>query len=104
MLAHNVYFSLHDQSEAAKNELVAGCHKFLTDHPGMLFYAAGTASDIDRPVTDRDYDVALCTVFRDRAAHDEYQAAPRHRDFIERFKANWKKVRVFDSDVSPAPW
>jgi len=100
VLAHNVFFSLNDRSAAAVAALVEECHKFLSDHPGIVFYAAGTVSDVDRPVSDRDYDVALHVVFTDRAAHDAYQAAPAHQEFIARNKANWKKVRVFDSEVS----
>ncbi len=54
----------------------------------------------DRPVNDRDFDIALQTVFRDRAAHDAYQVAPRHKQFIAENSAMWAKVRVFDADVS----
>jgi hypothetical protein len=39
-------------------------------------------------------------VFESRAAHDAYQVAPRHVQFIEENKANWAKVRVFDANVS----
>lgn len=99
MFAHNVFFSLNDGGPSAIQALVSDCHKYLSDHPGVVFYAAGTVSDIDRPVSDRDYDVALHVVFTDRAAHDAYQAAPAHQEFIARNKENWKKVRVFDSDV-----
>lgn len=102
MLAHNVFFSLHDASPAAIQSLVADCHKYLSDHPGVVFYAAGTVSDVNRPVSDRDYDVALHLVFTDRAAHDAYQDAPAHQEFIERNQHNWKQVRVFDSDVEGA--
>jgi quinol monooxygenase YgiN len=100
MFAHNVFFSLNDAGQPAVTALVNDCHKYLADHPGMLFYAAGTLSDVARPVSDRDYDVALHVIFTDRAAHDAYQSAPAHQEFIARNKANWKKVRVFDSDVS----
>ena len=103
MLAHNVFFSLHDNSPAAIASLVADCHKYLSRHPGEVFYAAGTLSDVDRPVSDRDYDVALHVVFTDRAALDAYAVAPRHQEFIAANKANWKKVRVFDSVVSGPP-
>jgi len=102
MLAHNVYFILQDNSQAAKQKLVADCKKFLSGHPGTVFFAAGLlAQDMDRPVNDRDFDVALHVVFKDKAAHDQYQKNDRHAKFIEENKANWKKVRVFDSYVSP---
>jgi hypothetical protein len=102
MLAHNVYFSLNDPSQAAKEKLVAACKKYLSGHAGTVFFAAGTlAKDLARPVNDRDFDVALHVVFKDKAAHDQYQKAPAHLKFIEENQANWKKVRVFDSYVGP---
>jgi hypothetical protein len=102
MIAHMVYFSLKDNSAEAKKKLVDACKKYLSKHPGEVFFAAGTlATGFDRPVNDRDFDVALHIVFRDRAAHDKYQDAPRHKQFIDENKDNWKKVRVFDSAVQP---
>jgi hypothetical protein len=100
MHAHNVYFSLNDASPAAVAAMVADCRKYLAGHPGEVFFAAGTLSDVDRAVSDRNYDVALHIVFADRASHDAYAVAPRHQQFIAANQANWKKVRVFDSVVS----
>ena len=100
MLAHNVFFTLNDPSDIAKQILVAACKKYLTDHPGTVFFACGTlATEFDRPVNDRGFDVALHLVFRTTADHDVYQSAPRHDQFIAENKANWKSVRVFDSLV-----
>jgi hypothetical protein len=100
LLAHNVYFALHDSSDAATARLVAACKKYLAGHPGTVFFACGTrARDFVRPVNDRDFDVSLHIIFESQAAHDAYQAAPRHEQFIEENKATWKKVRVFDSAV-----
>ena len=102
MHAHNVYFSLNDPSEAARRKLVEACRKHLWGHPGTVSFAAGTlAEDCKRPVNDRDFDVAMHLVFKDKAAHDEYQKAARHQTFIEENQSNWKKVRVFDSSVEP---
>jgi hypothetical protein len=101
MVAHMVYFSLKDNSPDAKQKLVEACRKYLSKHPGEVFFAAGTlAEDLKREVNDRDFDVSLNIVFKDRAAHDTYQDAKRHLQFIEENKENWKKVRVFDSYVS----
>jgi hypothetical protein len=99
-LAHNVYFSLNDSSEAAKAKLVGACQKYLKGHAGEIFFAAGTlAGDFTREVNDRDFDVSLHIVFRGKADHDRYQAHERHARFIAENQANWKKVRVFDSYV-----
>ncbi|MEW4529718.1 MAG: Dabb family protein [Maioricimonas sp. JB045] len=99
MLAHNVYFTLKDDSPEAAERLVAACHKYLKDHPGVVFFAAGTiAEDLERPVNDRMADVGLHVIFEDRASHDTYQTAQDHLTFIEEQKGNWKQVRVFDSN------
>ena len=100
MLAHNVYFTLNDASQEKKTELVQECHTYLKDHHGVVFFAAGTLSaEHDRPVNDRDFDVALHVIFDSAASQDTYQTAPDHLTFIERNKGNWKQVRVFDSLV-----
>ena len=103
MLAHNVYFLLKDNSTTAKEKLQAACKKYLTGHPGTIFFACGTlAQELRREVNDRDFDVALHVIFQDQATHDQYQAAARHQQFIAGNKENWKKVRVFDSIVEPS--
>ena len=103
MLVHNVFFKLKDSSAENCQKLVASCKKYLTDHPGTTFFAAGTVSDLDRPVNDRDFDVGLHVIFANRAAHDEYQTAERHLQFIAENRETWDKVRVFDSDAFPVP-
>ncbi len=101
MLAHNVYFALNDASSRAVDQLVAACHKYLKEHPGVVFYAAGgLVEELNRPVNQRDFDVALHVVFADKASHDAYQQAADHLKFIAEQKDNWKQVRVFDSYVS----
>lgn len=98
MLAHNVYFRLNDSSDAAIDTLVADCKLYLRDHPGVVFFAAGTLeADLDRPVNVRDWHVALHVVFDSRESHDIYQTAPDHVTFIEKNAPTWAEVRVFDS-------
>lgn len=100
-LVHNVYFALHDNSAAAKEKLIASAHKYLSGHPGTVYFSVGKlAEEYARPVNDRNYDVALHVVFDGRESHDAYQIAPRHLEFIAEGKENWKTVRVFDSDAS----
>jgi hypothetical protein len=101
LLVHNVYFALSDNSPEAVRGLLAACRKYLTGHPGEVFFAVGSlAAELHRPVNDRDFDVALHIVFEDQAAHDRYQEATRHQQFIEENRGNWRKVRVFDSVAS----
>lgn len=100
-LAHMVYFTLNDASET--DTLVEGCMKYLTNHPGLVYFSVGKrAEEFDRPVNDQQFHVALHAVFESKEAHDAYQTSPRHLEFIERCKALWKQVRVFDSYVATA--
>jgi hypothetical protein len=104
VLAHDVYFELKEDTPARRAELVAACKKYLTGHPGVVFFAAGAiASELARPVNDRTWHVSLHLYFKDQAAHDAYQEAPRHKEFIAAQQANWAKVRVFDSWVETTP-
>ncbi len=97
-LAHMVYFTLKDRSPEAVARLVEACHKYLSGHPGEVYFSAGTrVTDLTRPVNDQEYHVALNVVFTSRQAHDDYQTAQRHLDFIAESKPNWEKVRVCDS-------
>ena len=100
MLAHTVLFTLKDRSEEAKSRLVADCKKYLSSHPGTVFFAAGTlAEDIQWSISDRGFDVALYLVFRDRAAHDAYQDSPEHAAFLEKHSDSWSAIRVLDCYV-----
>jgi hypothetical protein len=101
LLAHNVYFSLKEHTPEQVEKLLQACRTYLTGHPGTVFFAVGTlAQELHRAVNDRDFDVALHLVFEDQTAHDRYQEAPRHQQFVEENRASWKQVRVFDSVVS----
>jgi hypothetical protein len=102
MIAHNVYFTLHDNRPAAVQAMVDDCHAYLAHLPGIVFYAAGTPADVERSSSGDAYDVALHVVFPDRAALDAYMTAPRHVAFMDKHGDNWKDVRVFDSCVSSA--
>ncbi len=100
LLSHDVYFSLKDNSPAAKQKLVDACKKYLSGHEGEVFFSAGVrAEEFKRDVNDQGFDVALQIVFKDMKSHDKYQDAKRHLEFIAENKDNWTKVRVFDSLV-----
>lgn len=99
-LAHSVYFSLRDHSSEARQAVLAACKKYLTGHPGTVFFAAGPlAEDIRWSVSDCDFDVALHVVFENREAHDAYQDSPQHQQFLEETEGNWTAIRVFDAYV-----
>ncbi len=96
-LVHNVYFVLKDKSPKSKTAFVEACKKYLSGHTGAVWFAAGTrAEELQRPVNDQEFDVALQVVFKDKAAHDTYEHHPRHLKFIEENKDQWSKLRVCD--------
>jgi len=100
LISHDVFFTLKDRSPEAKSKLVHACKKYLSGHDGEVFFSAGVvAESLKRDVNDLNFDVALHIVFKDIASQEKYQEAKRHKQFIEENKANWSKVRVFDSLV-----
>jgi len=101
-IGHMVYFKLKDATPENREKLAAACKKYLSDHEGTVYFAAGVIGDaFKREVNDRDWDVALHLVFADKAAHDKYATHPEHLKFIEENKDGWAKVRVFDSEIAP---
>lgn len=100
MIGHMVFFTLKESTPSARQKLVNACKKYLDKHDGIVYFSAGVLADeFKRDVNDREWDVALHLVFKDKAAHDKYQDHPRHLDFINENKETWKKVRVFDSNI-----
>ena len=100
MHAHNVYFSLNAVTEGTIAALIADCKTYLAVQPGIVSFACGVLeAELNRPVNVRDFDVSLHIIFESKAAHDAYQVAPLHDEFVARQKDNWKTVRVFDTAV-----
>lgn len=98
MLIHNVYFTLKDGTPENTQKLTDACYKYLKDHPGVVFFAAGPlVSELERPVNVRDFHVGLHVVFKTKQDHDVYQTAESHLKFIDENKPTWDKVKVFDT-------
>ena len=99
-LAHLVFFSLADKSPESVNAHVEACHKYLNNHDGVTYFAAGVlGTEFEREVNDQDFDVSCQVVFESREAHDAYQTAERHLQFIPENKDKWTNVRIFDTWV-----
>jgi hypothetical protein len=99
-LGHMVYFTLKDSSPAQIDRMIEACRKYLSGHEGTVYFGVGTlVPDLTREVNQRDFHIALQLVFESRAAHDRYQAHPRHQQFITENRDNWERVRVYDADV-----
>ena len=104
MILHNVFFSIVDNSDAACRALLDYCLDFPREISDIAYHTAGLlCREVDRPVSDRDFDVHLLVVLKDLAALDRYAAAPSHTAFVEKHKANWARIRVFDSTAPDGP-
>ena len=100
MIVHNVYFTLKDNSEAARQSLIDACCKYLSIQPGMVSFHCGViAADHIRSVNVRDFDVGLHVVFVDKEAHDIYHNSAEHDWFVEEMSGNWLQSRVFDTVI-----
>ena len=98
--SHMVYFILKESTDENRDQLVADCHEYLSDHPGTIYFSAGSrATAYQRPVNDQQFDVALIVVFASEADHDQYQVSERHQQFLAANKESWSQVRVFDAFV-----
>ncbi len=99
-LAHNVFFTLKDASDKAIETLIRDCYTYLKDHPGIIYFSAGRlVSGHNRDVNVSDFQVGLHVVFAAKSYHDQYQDAEKHKIFMDRNKANWAQVRVFDTYI-----
>lgn len=101
MHAHNVYFSLKDNSQDTVTAFIDDCTTYLSTQAGIISFACGVLeSELDREVNDRGFDVGLHILFETYAAHNAYQTDEQHNIFVERNKDNWATVRVFDTRVN----
>ncbi|QEG23807.1 Dabb family protein [Mariniblastus fucicola] len=97
-LTHSVFFTLKDPSDENIQKLVDDCYQYLSSGEGLISLHAGARiPDLDRPVNDDQFHVALIVILESREAHDAYQEMADHITFIERNKESWASVRVFDA-------
>jgi len=99
MLIHSVYFWLKTGLTASERaHFRAEVKKLSAVRTIEKIYVGAPASIRERDVTERSFDIALTIVFRDGPAHDAYQVDPIHLAFVERNKASWTRVQVYDSE------
>ena len=97
MFVHAVFFWMKEDAPAgAAAQTLADCQELIGKIPGLVAFSAGRPAMTPREVVDNTYAVGLLTAFADRAAHDAYQVHPLHLQFVERNKANWARVQVYD--------
>jgi hypothetical protein len=97
MFTHIVLFWLKDDAPVeAREQLRADALKYLKEIPSVRYLWAGRPAMTPREVVDNSYDVGLCVILDDKAAHDIYQEHHLHKDFIARNKQHWDRVQIYD--------
>lgn len=59
----------------------------------------GKPAGTKRDVVDNTYSYAIIMYFNDATAHDLYQIDPIHKDFVDKHKAKWVRIQVYDTLV-----
>ncbi len=99
-ILHSVYFYFRDevsieQIEQQRNSILKDLSKIET----VKQIWAGSPVGVDRDVVDNDYKMSLHAIFDNRDGLDTYQTHQEHIEFLNRFKQNWVKVKVFDTNI-----
>jgi len=95
-IIHSVYFWLKDtatKEDAAS--LIAACQE-LGKLECVKRLEVGTPLPKAGGPVDASYSVGLVVLFADQAAYDTYSKHPQHTGLIEKHKALWQKVVIYD--------
>jgi hypothetical protein len=97
-LVHAVFFTMKPDAPAgAAASLVADGYQLLARIPTVRRIESGLRDPrFDREYNDQEFTVGLVVYFDDKEGHDVYQDHPLHIEYVEKHKANWAGVRVYD--------
>ena len=96
MFSHIVIFWTDPAIPDATNEVLTNSNKYLPSIPGVISFHAGKMARSHRGVVDQSYQIGLNIQFETKQAQDNYQDHPQHLEFVEKCKALWTKVVVYD--------
>lgn len=98
MLVHTVFFWLRpDLSDAQRDAFRLELATLGRICAPEAFYMGRPAPVPARPVVDQSFDWSITCLFAGPAEHDAYQAHPDHVAFVERCRALWSRVVVYDA-------
>ncbi|HUF61600.1 MAG TPA: Dabb family protein [Verrucomicrobiales bacterium] len=99
MLIHTVYFWLSAEArEEHGEEFPEALRDLLRIDRIRAGFLGSPASTERRLVTDHSFDFSIHLHFDSQEDHDAYQDDPEHHRFVERCRAWWEKVVVYDSE------
>jgi len=102
MIMHSTYFKLKNgSSQDTRESYMGACREYLSASKGMMsFWVGERAVGAERPVNDRNFDIAMHQVFLNKDAFERYNGQdPRHDQFVaevDRWAAGTTR-RVLDS-------
>jgi Stress responsive A/B Barrel Domain len=96
MFSHIVIFWTDPAKPNAPDEVIAGAKKYLAPIPGVVDFHLGKMARSHRDVVDQSYQVGLSIQFQSKKAQGDYQDHPMHLEFVDKCKALWTKVVVYD--------
>ena len=97
MFVHTVFFWFKPGTrDAAREQLLRDCATYLSKIPSVRQLYSGPPAGTPRDVVDNSYAAGLTVLFDDAAGHDVYAVHPLHLEFIERNKAHWERVQIYD--------
>ncbi|MCS7019575.1 MAG: Dabb family protein [Cytophagales bacterium] len=57
----------------------------------------GKPAGTQREVVDNSYSYVIVIYFNNAQGHDAYQTDPIHQQFVEKHRAKWTRVQVYDA-------
>ena len=99
MLVHVVLFWLReDLSPEERSAFFADLATLDGIGDATAVYRGTPAATAPRPVVDSSWDACLTVLLDSVDAHDRYQTHPLHTAFLDRNRARFGRVVVYDAD------
>lgn len=99
-ILHSVFF--YFKPETPESSILAQKQAILEELStiaSVKWIKAGAPAGIQRDVVDNDYGMSLHLETESKQSLDLYQTDPTHLNFVGKFKSNWAKIRVFDTEI-----
>ncbi|HOB73343.1 MAG TPA: Dabb family protein [Phycisphaerae bacterium] len=95
---HAVFFTLKEGTpEAQIDSQIADAEQLLAKIPSVRKIDSGRRDvRLNRDVNDKSFTVGLVVYFDDKEGYDVYSTHPLHLQYMDKYKAHWAGVKVFD--------
>lgn len=95
---HQVFFKLSDRTPQSFDVFTKSCWDLLSKHEGLEQFRLGFRDvEMQRPVSDQQFDVSMTMIFDRIESYMLYQQHPDHQKWITLYGSMSLNRRVFDS-------